>query len=76
MKVGRRTVFLVILVALAALVLYLALRNPQASVLPADENHVVIVGPEKCLSCHGPDEGVPQGPNHPISRQCMSCHAR
>ena len=76
MKLGRRNVFLVLLVALAALVLYLALRNPQAPLLPADEAHAVFVNSEECLSCHGPGEGAPQGPNHPISRQCMSCHAR
>jgi len=76
MKVGRRTVFSVLLVALAALVLYLALRNPQASILPADETHAVTISADECLSCHGPDEGAPQGPNHPISRQCMNCHAR
>ncbi|RKZ12340.1 hypothetical protein DRQ53_14905 [bacterium] len=76
MKVGRRTVFMVILAALAALVLYLALRNPQASLLPADETHAGMVIIQECMSCHGPDEGAPQGPNHPISRQCMSCHSR
>ena len=76
MKVGRRTVFSSVLVALAALVLYLALRNPQASVLPNDEDHAIAFSEGACLSCHGPDEGVPQRPNHPISRQCMSCHSR
>ena len=75
MKVGRRTVFSVVLVVLAAVVLYLALRNPKPSVLPADDTHAVFVHPDECMSCHGPNEGAPQSPNHPISRQCMNCHA-
>jgi hypothetical protein len=76
MRIGKRTLLLGLIFALAAIVVYLAARNPPAPFLPADEVHAVFVSPEECLSCHGPDGGLPQGPNHPINRQCMSCHAR
>jgi len=61
------------LVALAALVGVLVLRNRQAPAMPADADHVWRSA-DGCLVCHGPD-GLPRSPNHPVGRDCLRCHA-
>jgi hypothetical protein len=76
MRIGRKSVLFGLMLVLAGLVLYLAMRNPQAPRMPSDEVHAVFRSPEECLSCHGPQGALPQDANHPISRQCLSCHAR
>lgn len=57
----------------AALVIVLALRNRQAPVLPADEDHVW-VSTESCDSCHSAEGGLPRSLNHPVGKDCLRCH--
>jgi hypothetical protein len=70
---------LIVFLALAAvltggLILYtLSQRRP---LIPADTDHVGVVEPAACLSCHGPGEKSPRGPNHPLNDQCFNCHER
>ena len=62
------------LLAIAALVVALTLRNRQPPYLPHDADHARFVTPQACLVCHGVDGGAPRGPNHPPSDDCMRCH--
>jgi len=69
----QKTLFGLLLV-LALLVAYLAWRNPQPPLLPADEAHARFSGPEACMACHGPEGALPQSRNHPVGRDCLRCH--
>ncbi len=64
------------LLLVAALVGYLALRNRQPPVLPADADHATFVNSGRCIDCHGPDDEVPRGPKHPVGNDCMRCHGK
>jgi hypothetical protein len=73
--VSRKQVgLLACLVALAAIVAWLALRNPQPPFVPEDEDHTGSIGIEDCIGCHDPDGVAPRGPNHPIGNDCHRCH--
>ena len=65
---------LVGVLALAALVLFLAVRARQPPVLPANPDHQRFVNPNACLSCHGPGGELPQSKNHTPRTDCMGCH--
>ena len=67
---------IVLLVAVAGVVLYLAMRNRQAPYLPSDPEHSSWSGPAACLSCHAYDAAFPQSKNHPIGDDCLRCHGR
>ena len=69
-----QTVAILAIVALAALVLYLAMRSRQPPVLPADAEHARFISSGACLSCHGPDGVSPQPRNHPLGADCLRCH--
>lgn len=71
-----QVVSLVLVVMVAAFVAVLALRNPQAPMLPQDEEHARLDGSEACLECHGPDGTLPRSQNHPIGLDCHRCHGR
>lgn len=61
------------LAALAGLVAWLAVRNPQPPLVPPDRDHV-FVSDEGCLTCHGPAGSLPKTPTHPIGNDCLRCH--
>jgi hypothetical protein len=67
-------VLLVALAAFAALVAWIALRNRQPPVLPADAVHARFDGADACLTCHGPAGPNPQPASHPVGRDCTRCH--
>ena len=71
---GRRGAILIALAAAAGLVVFLAVRNPQAPLLPPDADHATFAGADGCLVCHGPDGALPRSTNHPIGRECLRCH--
>ena len=62
------------IVVVAALVAYLALRNPQPPILPADPDHASFDTAGTCLICHGPDGCMPKSTNHPLGNDCTRCH--
>ena len=73
---GRMQKTLLIALALvAAIVVYVALRNRQPPLLPGDADHAVFEIPN-CLRCHNPDGEYPRGKNHPIGDDCARCHGR
>lgn len=57
---------------LAALVVAIALRNPQPPLLPRDDTHAGPVG--ECLDCHGADAPLPRSDDHPLGQDCRRCH--
>jgi hypothetical protein len=67
-------VWLALLAALGATVAYLAARNPQPPILPADLDHEAFISAEACHTCHGPDGDLPKGTNHPLGSDCLRCH--
>jgi hypothetical protein len=71
----RLAAFLVAASGLTGFLIVYTLRNrpPQ---LPADADHRGGAGPDRCLSCHGPEGKDPRGPNHPLNDQCFNCHER
>lgn len=71
---AKQVVLLAILVLVAALVGWLALRTRQPPLLPRDMAHASFVGAERCLTCHGPAGSHPQSRNHPLGRECLRCH--
>jgi hypothetical protein len=73
MKPTRIGLLAVIALA-AALVAYLAARNPQPPLLPPDETHAAFLGAAACLECHGPGGPVPQSNKHPLGKDCRRCH--
>lgn len=75
MKSVQAISVLVILV-LAAVVVFLAMRERQPPLLPGDADHARFIAAEACLSCHGPQGSHPQGKNHPLGADCMRCHGR
>jgi hypothetical protein len=70
----RAASLLVALAATAALVAFLAVRNPRPPHLPRDADHAAWRGPDACIGCHGPGGVSPRSPNHPIGRECLRCH--
>jgi hypothetical protein len=58
----------------AALVAYLAVRNPQPPQLPVDEAHASRLGATPCLDCHGPAGPAPRSRSHPLGQDCLRCH--
>ncbi len=67
-------VSIIAIVALAALVIFLAWRGRQPPVLPVDADHARFISSGACLSCHGPEGISPQPKNHPLGAECMRCH--
>ncbi len=66
---------LTVVLLLAGLVAFLAVRSRQAPVLPADENHASVANTESCLAdCHGPDGVYPPSKNHTLRTDCLDCH--
>jgi len=57
---------------IAALVLFLSLRERQPPVLPADADHLRFIDAETCMACHDLDAAK----NHPLRRECLDCHGR
>ena len=47
--------------------------NPP--VMPGNSSHVQFESADTCLLCHGPNGMHPRPKTHPISRECMRCHA-
>lgn len=72
----RQLILFGLLLLLAAVVLVLARRTRRAPYLPEDADHRLFVSGEACNACHGPEEGLPRGPNHPLGLDCMRCHSR
>jgi len=72
----QQIIALVSLLVLAALVVLLALRNPQPPVLPADEVHGAPARVDACLGCHGPDGVDARSRNHPLGNDCARWHGR
>lgn len=70
----RQMVLFAAVGALAAFVLWMALRTRQPPRLPADDAHAAFVSAETCLACHGPDGPSPQSRNHPLGNDCTRCH--
>lgn len=76
---GRVAPGLVVFVTFASvlaggLVYYtVAHRRPR---IPADADHAGVTAPSRCLTCHGPGQRRPRGPNHPLNDQCFNCHER
>jgi hypothetical protein len=66
----------VLLAVIAGLVLVLALRNPAAPFLPADDDHSGRPETAVCMDCHGPDSPLPRSKTHPLGDDCYRCHAR
>ena len=60
----------------AVFLLLVALRNPQAPLLPDDPVHGAFAGHAACLDCHGPASDYPQSRNHPVGNDCLRCHGR
>ncbi|MCH7780878.1 MAG: hypothetical protein IH848_08530 [Acidobacteria bacterium] len=61
------------LVAFAALVLLLMLRNRRAPALPPNATHIWR-GADACLVCHDTNGMRPRTSNHPVGRDCLRCH--
>jgi len=72
----QQIVLLSVLALIAGLIAVLALRNPQAPILPPDQDHALFVDGEACFECHGPDAPAPQSKIHPVGSDCMRCHGR
>jgi len=74
-RIVRRFIVLgVVLLVFLAAVLFIAFRR-QAPVIPLDEVHAPLQGRyDTCMSCHGPDQAQPRGPNHPFGLDCYRCH--
>ena len=70
----KQTVLLTLLALLAAFIGWVALRTKQPPLLPADDVHTTEGAPDRCLTCHGPDGGVPRSKNHPAGNECFRCH--
>lgn len=70
-----KIVALLALLAFAAIVVALSLRNRQAPWIPDDAEHAAAIAPADCESCHGHDGVLPRSPDHPIGRDCGRCHA-
>jgi hypothetical protein len=67
---------LIVVAALAACMIYLAVRGRQPPLLPADEDHARFLSAEDCLICHDLNSDSPQGRNHPLGNDCSRCHGR
>jgi cytochrome c2 len=73
--VSRRQWTLVgVAIALAALVVALAVRNPQPPLMPVDAEHAGDFVVERCMTCHAAGAPVPQSANHPLGQDCLRCH--
>ena len=70
----KQVVLLGALAAVAALVVWLSLRNPRPPELPADEAHATFSSADACLECHGPRGTSPRMENHPLGLDCLRCH--
>jgi hypothetical protein len=70
----KQIVLLGVLVAVAALLVWLALRNPGPPFLPNDAAHATFSSSDACLECHGPDGSSPRTKNHPLGLDCLRCH--
>jgi len=62
------------LLAFAAIVSVLMLRNRHPPAMPDNTDHTWR-GADGCLVCHGPNGRAPRTPNHPVGRECLRCHA-
>ena len=69
-----QVILIALLLLLGLLVGMLALRTRQPPLLPHDSEHASFTDAATCLTCHGPDGGVPQSKNHPRRLDCMQCH--
>jgi cytochrome c553 len=67
---------LALVVAIAALVIFLATRNRQPPIVPPDEEHASFIDAAACNECHGPEGPIPQSTNHPLGNECMRCHGQ
>ena len=65
-----------VVLAFAAVVVVLAVRNRQAPVLPPDEVHATTAVPVGCEECHGPGAPLARSTNHPLGNDCLRCHGR
>lgn len=63
-----------VIVAAAALVVWLALTSRQAPLLPSDEVHAAFESGAACRNCHGEDGPSPQSKGHPLGEDCLRCH--
>jgi cytochrome c553 len=59
---------------MAAFIAWLAWSSRQPPMLPQDDVHETFENAAACMSCHGPDGGVPQSPRHPLGEDCLRCH--
>jgi len=73
MKQAQRISFVAVAL-LAALVAFFAFRTRQPPILPADTEHASFDSAAACDLCHGPQEGAPKSPNHPLGNECLRCH--
>jgi len=71
-----QVISLVVVLLIAAFVVYLSTRERQPPVLPLDEEHAGMFVLEQCMECHGPDGGYPKSRNHPLGDDCLRCHGR
>jgi hypothetical protein len=68
-------VFLALAGLLTGLLVYYTVTHRRPPI-PNDADHAGVVEASRCLSCHGPGQKRPRGPNHPLNDQCFNCHER
>jgi hypothetical protein len=64
-----------LLAMIALLIITLAVRNRPAPQMPRDREHTLDNDADRCLTCHMSGSILPQSKNHPVRRDCMSCHS-
>ena len=74
MQRGRWIIFVLIVAASAAFLIYYSVRKNRPDI-PSDELHLAVRGrPTDCLACHGAGGSRPRTPNHPFGQDCEQCH--
>lgn len=68
-------VFLALAGLLTGLLVYYTVTHRRPPI-PNDADHAGVAETSRCLSCHGPGQKRPRGPNHPLNDQCFNCHER
>ena len=67
---------IVVIVAAAAFIVWIALANRQPPLLPGDDVHAAFESGGACLGCHGDGGPLPRSKRHPLGEECLRCHGR
>jgi hypothetical protein len=71
---AKQRLLILLLIAAALGVAWLASGTRQPPLLPVDDAHARGAGGEPCLACHGPGGELPRGADHPLGNDCLRCH--